>query len=135
MFTLLLLFWAIRARFCNHFFLNRTVQESRVRLFNGNIPKFNVKLYNIGYNLGILQINLEVSRKKIECTTQAAFVMPKSGMYSSFKTNSVHCQNPHCFLCWFILWLGQGYREERENREREREKRERRELESKRGTD
>lgn len=53
----------------------------------------------------------------------SSFAMPTTGMCSPFKTNSGHCQSPHCFRCWwFILWLAWGWREEKE-----------RKLESKRG--
>lgn len=52
----------------------------------------------------------------------SSFAMPTAGMCSPFKTNSGHCQSPHCFRCWwFILWLAWGWREEKERtREQER---------------
>lgn len=95
---------------------------SPIVLFGEISREFCAKLYDIGCEMETAHMYLGKPWKSIMYHT-SSFAMPTTGMCSPFKTNSGHCQSPHCFRCWwFMLRLAWGWREGKERRlESERE--------------
>lgn len=99
-----------------HAFLNESV-ESRVILFGEIAQKSYSKLYDIGQKMETTQTHLGKSWKSVMYHTSSS-AMPKSGMYSSFKTNSDYCQSPQfSVLIYIVVGLGvKGGERERERK-------------------